>query len=228
MQYGNLVFNHFYLAETGRRYRSLAKIVQPSVEPVTLAQAKMHLRVEQEDEDEHIQGLIQAARTYCELRLDRCLIDTRLEMKLDTFPAGIELALPLPPFSPTPSRQAIEITFKNVQLQEISIVEAEPVLAPAPGTFIVNRAATPVMLTPNVNGYWPVTGPIRSAVTIRWWAGYGDTGLAVPKGIRHAMLMLVAHWYGNREAVSVTGSSVPTVPIGVDELLSTFSWGSYA
>lgn len=228
MQYGNLVFSHFYLGETGRRYRSLRKIVQPAVEPVSLAQAKKHLRVEHEDEDDYILGLLTAARQYCELRTDRCFIDTRLEMKLDTFPADLELPLPLPPFSPTAGRQDIEVKFLNVQLQELTVTEAEPVIVSSPGTFLVNRAATPVVLTPNVNGYWPVTGPIRSAVTIRWWAGYGDSGDKVPKGITHAILMLLGHWYLNREAVAVNIGNAPKVPMGVDELLSTFAWGSYA
>lgn len=226
MQYGNLVFNNYYVSETGRRYRSLQKIVPPAVEPVTLAEAKRHLRVEFEDDDDYIVGLITAARQYCELRLDRCLIDTRLEMKLDTFPSGWELPLPLPPFSPTVGRQEIEITFLNVQLQPLSVVEAEPTIVSTPGTFIANRASTPAMLTPNVNGYWPVTGPLRSAVTIRWWAGYGDGADKVPRGIRHACLMLLGHWYMNREAVAP--GSFGTVPLGVNELLSAFSWGSYA
>jgi uncharacterized phiE125 gp8 family phage protein len=113
-------------------------------------------------------------------------------------------------------------------LQELAVTEAVPVITSQPGTFLAHRASTPAVLTPNVNGYWPVTGPIRAAVTIRWWAGYGDSGLAVPKPIRHAILMLAAHWYGQREAVAVNIGNAPTVPYGVDELLSMFSWGSYA
>jgi uncharacterized phiE125 gp8 family phage protein len=228
VQYNNLVFTNFYLGETGRRYRSLQKIVQPIIEPVSLAELKAHVRVETEDEDAYLLGLIMAARQYCEQRIERCFVDTRLEMKLDTFPVGIELPLPMPPFSPTPGRQAIEVNYLNVTLQELAVTEAVPVITSQPGTFLAHRASTPAVLTPNVNGYWPVTGPIRAAVTIRWWAGYGDSGLAVPKPIRHAILMLAAHWYGQREAVAVNIGNAPTVPYGVDELLSMFSWGSYA
>lgn len=226
VQYNNLVFTNFYLGETGRRYRSLTKIVQPTVEPVTLAELKAHVHVEHEDEDAYLSGLVQAAREYCERRVDRCFVDTRLEMKLDTFPAGVELALPLPPFSPTAGRQGIEVSYLNVTLQELAVTEAVPVITSQPGTFLAHRSSTPAVLTPNVNGYWPVTGPIRAAVTVRWWAGYGDSGQAVPKAIRHAILMLAAHWFMNREAVAP--GSMGTVPLGVEELLSTFSWGSYA
>lgn len=226
MQYQNTVFNHIYLSETGRRYRSLKKIVQPTVEPVTLAELKLQCRVDHDAEDSLLAGLIQGAREYAELRLDRCLIDTRLEMKLDTFPASLELPLPLPPFSQTADKQQIEVRFLNVQLQELTVTEAQPVIVSMPGTFLANRAATPAVLTPNVNGYWPVTGPLRSAVTIRWWAGYGASGADVPRGIRHAVLALAAHWYLNREAVSTSG--LAKVPMLVDELLAAHTWGSYA
>lgn len=228
MQYNNLTFTNFYLGETGRRYRSLQRIVQPVVEPVSLVELKAHVRVETEDEDTYLLGLIMAARQYCETRIERCFVDTRLEMKLDTFPIGIELPLPMPPFSPTPSRQAIEVSYLNVTLQELAVTEAAPVITSQPGTFLAQRAATPAVLTPNVNGYWPVTGPIRAAVTVRWWAGYGDSGQAVPRPIRHAILMLAASWYAQREAIVVNGSTSPPVPYGVDELLSMYSWGSYA
>jgi len=226
VQYNNLTFTNFYLGETGRRYRSLKQLTAPTVEPVTLEEMKAHVRVDGNDEDAYLQGLITAARLYCEKRIDRCFIDTRLEMKLDTFPIGIELPLPLPPFSPTEGRQEIEVSYLNVTLQSLTVSEAEPVITSQPGTFLAQRDATPAVLTPNVNGYWPVTGPIRAAVTIRWWAGYGDTGSTVPKPIRHAILMLAGHWYLSREAVAP--GSMNTVPYGVDELLSMFSWGSYA
>jgi hypothetical protein len=226
VQYNNLTFTNYYLGETARRYRSLKRLTEPDVEPVTLAELKAHVHVEGEDENAYLQGLIVAARQYCERRIDRCFIDTQLEMKLDTFPIGIELPLPLPPFSPTEGRQEIEVSYLNVTLQSLTVSEAVPVITSQPGTFLAQRDSTPAVLTPNVNGYWPVTGPIRAAVTVRWWAGYGDGGNKVPVPIRHAMLMLAGHWYLNREAV--TPGSMGTVPYGVDELLSVFSWGSYA
>lgn len=226
MQYSNTVFTNYYLGETGRRYRSLTKLVQPVVEPVALSELKSHVRVEHEEEDDLLQGLIQAAREYAERRTERCFVDTRLEMKIDTFPIGAELPLPMPPFCPTATRQAVEVSYLNTTLQPITLTEAEPAIASMPGTYLVNRSATPAYLTPNVNGYWPVTGPIRAAVTVRWWAGYGASGASVPKGIRHAILMLAAHWYLNREAVAP--GSMGSVPYGVDELLSIHAWGAYA
>jgi len=227
--YNNLVFTNLYLGDTGRRYRSLKRITQPVVEPVTLRQLKQHLRIEHDAEDEYLLALIGAGRQYAEQRCDRCFIDTRLEMQTDTFPAAIELPLPMPPFSPTAGRQTIEVSYLNVALNRLTMVECEPSTGSNPGKFLAQRDASPAVLTPAVNGYWPVTGPVRSAVTIRWWAGYGPDATTTPKGVVHAIMMLAAHWFNNREAVTVAGGiTATTVPMGVDELLSIHSWGQYA
>ena len=229
MPYNNLVFTNLYLGDTGRRYRSLKRITQPVVEPVTLRQLKRHLRIEHDEEDEYLLSLIGAGRVYAETRCDRCFIDTQLEMQTDTFPAAIELPLPMPPFCQTQGRQAIEVTYLNAAMTRLSMVETEPAIGSNPGKFLAQRDSTPAILTPAVNGYWPVTGPVRSAVTIRWWAGYGPDATYCPKGVVHAILMLAAHWYNNREAVAVgSGISAASVPMGVEELLAAHSWGQYA
>lgn len=227
--YNNLVFTNLYLGDTGRRYRSLIRVTQPVVEPVTLRQFKQHLRIEHDDEDEYLIALIGAGRHYAETRCDRCFIDTQLEMQTDTFPAAIELPLPMPPFSRTPGRQTIEVSYLNVEMVRLKMDETQPAIGSNPGKFLAARDSTPAILTPAVNGYWPVTGPVRSAVTIRWWAGYGPDATTVPKGVVHAIMMLAAHWYNNREAVTVAGGiTATTVPMAVDELLSIHSWGQYA
>jgi len=58
---------------------------------------------------------------------------------------------------------------------------------------------------------------------ITWWGGYGEDGRSVPTQIRHAMLMLVAHWYDRREAGSVSRE----VEFGVHSLLDSCRWGTY-
>lgn len=222
----NFTFANIYLGGSTRRYRSLRRIVQPTVEPVSLAELKMHCRVDHNDEDDLLVGHIQAAREYAEQKTDRCLIDARLEMQLDRFPSEVEIRLPRPPFSPTAGRQTIEIQYLDTSLTLQSIYEAAPNLQSTGAQFLANRSASPAIITPNMNGYWPAVGPLRSAITIRWWAGYGDSPQAIPRGIRNAILALAAHWYLNREAVS--GGSFNRVPMLVDELLAIHSWGSYA
>jgi uncharacterized phiE125 gp8 family phage protein len=79
------------------RYRSLTVETPPAIEPVTLTEAKQHLRVDIADDDTYIEALIVAARQYAEEYLDRALISQQLAVRMDTFP--YEFELPRPPMA---------------------------------------------------------------------------------------------------------------------------------
>lgn len=65
------------------------KIINPPiVEPITLEEAKQHLRVDGNDDDLLIQSLIKQAREWCENFQNRKYITQTLEFVLDTFPNG--------------------------------------------------------------------------------------------------------------------------------------------
>ena len=70
------------------QYRSLTRTIEPVVEPVTLTQAKSHLRIQPDfqDDDDYIIHLIGAARRYAEDLTDRTFVDTQWTMVLDYFP----------------------------------------------------------------------------------------------------------------------------------------------
>lgn len=63
----------------------LARTVDPAVEPVTLAEAKLHLRTysSDTDEDDLISGLIAAAREWVEDYTGRALVEQRWSLALD-------------------------------------------------------------------------------------------------------------------------------------------------
>src|SRR5690606_27019629 len=65
---------------------------------------------------------------------------------------------------------------------------------------------------------WP---HIRFGSRITVTAVYGGT---VPDDVKHAILMLVAHWFQTREAI-VTGTIATSIPMGVDALLSNHRRG---
>jgi uncharacterized phiE125 gp8 family phage protein len=62
---------------------------------------------------------------------------------------------------------------------------------------------------------------------VTWWAGYGTSGASVPAAIRHAMLMLVGHWYDGSRSGVLTGSISKEIEFGVKSLLDSQRWGSY-
>lgn len=65
-------------------------------------------------------------------------------------------------------------------------------------------------------------------VMVRFRAGYGFTGEVDarrwegPAAIRHAILLMVGHLYGNRDAVTSSAARPEQLPLGVDALLSPF------
>jgi uncharacterized phiE125 gp8 family phage protein len=91
--------------------------------------------------------------------------------------------------------------------------------------YRVDRNSTPGVVRQLRAGTWPGNLDDQNAVTVTWWAGYGASGTSVPAAIRHAILMLVAHWYERRMAAdSMSGNEIP---YGVKSLLDSQRWGSY-
>lgn len=197
------------------QYRSLTRATPPAVEPVTVSEAKAHLRVDVSDDDAYIATLITAAREWCEQYLDRTLIDTQWTMRLDSFPYEIEL--PRPPIASAGTATAVTLTYTLGDDSTATLSSTQ---------YRVDRNSTPGVVRQLRAGTWPANLDDYNAVAVTWWAGYGSSGTSVPAAIRHAMLMLVAHWYENRNTVLVGSISKP-LEFAVESLLSSQKWGSY-
>jgi uncharacterized phiE125 gp8 family phage protein len=200
------------------QYRSLTRQTPPAVEPVTLAEAKAHLRVDTSDDDTYIGALITAAREWCEQYLDRTLVHTQWVMRFDKFPdSGIEpVELPRPPMVASGTATAVTVTFTQ---------EAGPTSTYSTAEYRVDRNATPGAILPIYGSTWTPHRQDDNAISVTWWGGYGATGASVPAAIRHAMLMLIGTWYERRAAADNAGGG--EVPFGVKSLLDSQRWGAY-
>lgn len=197
------------------RYRSLTTVTPPAVEPVTLSEAKAHIRVDTSEDDTYIGTLITAARQWVEQYVDKALVDQQLVMRLDAFPYEIEL--PRPPMVTSGTATAVTLTY-TLGDDTTAVLSASQ--------YRVDRNSTPGVVRQLRDGSWPANLDDYNAIAVTWWAGHGATGASVPAAIRHAMLMLIGHWYERRlvaDAVSAT-----EVPFGVRSLLDSQRWGSYA
>ena len=197
------------------QYRSLTRATPPAVEPVSVSEAKAHLRVDISDDDSYISTLITAAREWCEQYLDRTLINTQWTMRLDSFPYEIEL--PRPPIATSGTTTAVSLTYT---LGDDSTATLSTT------AYRVDRNSTPGVVRQLRAGTWPANLDDYNAVAVTWWAGYGASGTSVPAAIRHAILMLVGHWYESRSSV-LTGSISKEIEFGVKSLLDSQRWGSY-
>ena len=199
------------------KYNSVTRATGPAVEPLTVAEAKLHLRVDITDDDAYIGTLITAAREWVENYLDRTLITTQLILRAAEFPTE-ELELARPPMVASGTATAVVITYTLADTTTATLSTA---------LYRVDRTSTPGNVAPIINGTWP-SDVIEdaNAVAVTYWAGYGPTSASVPATIRHAMLMLIGHWYDRRSAV-LTGTISKAIEFAVESLLASNNWGQY-
>lgn len=183
----------------------LVQTVAPTTEPLTVAEAKQHLRVRHAAEDTLISGIISAARLMCETRLHKQLVTATWVMKMDTFPRGTVIRLPRPPLQSVTS-----VTY----LDELG---ASQTLSAS--YYDVDTYSLPGRICLRPEYSWPGTENGRAnAVTVTYVAGYGAAA-TIPPSVKSAMLLLIGHLYANREAV-VSGVTPMELPLAVDALLA--------
>jgi len=179
----------------------------PAVEPVTLTEAKAHLRVDTNAEDTLIQSLIMASRLHIEAALDLALITQTWRDKRDAWPRSRTLNLPL---RPVQSLTAVRVHVRDNEVQELDA-----------DAFILDGTANPARLVWRGTGTAPASSLAANGIEIDFVAGYGDAPSDVPQPIRQALLLLTAYWYENREPVEI-GAAATVVPGAVSELLSPY------
>lgn len=189
---------------------TLKLITAPATEPVTLAEAKVHLRCG-DGEDALLGVLIQAAREHAEHQIGRALITQTWERVIDAFPAA-EIELGMPPVS-----SVAQITYTDTAGTEQTMSAAD---------YSLDADTAPGWVLPAVNTEWPDTLDTASAVRVRFVCGYGAAS-AVPAAIKSWMLLRIGTLYKLREEV-VTGKSLAEIPGGyVDRLLDPYRvWGA--
>lgn len=179
----------------------------PTAEPVTLAEAKAHLRVDGTAEDTLVGSLIVTSRLHIEAALGLALITQAWSYFIDAWPAGPELALPL---RPVQSIAAVKLYAAD---ESVTVVPA--------GTYLLDGAATPARLVRSGSLAWPKPNRAANGIEVALVTGYGDAAADVPAPIRQAILLLVAHWHEHREPVEI-GAASATVPAMVSDLLQPY------
>lgn len=195
---------------------SLKLVTPPANEPISLVEAKAHLREDSSDQDDLIAIFIKAARQHAEKFLGRALIAQTWDLYLDAFPTEDDLGwieIPLPPLIGV---DGVFYVDGNGDEQEFSVASYNVV-----GTHGRDNVRARVELTSS--GAWPTTSDTTNAVRIRFTAGYQDTSVspvedAVDDDIRAAILLILGSFYANREQV-VIGQTATVLPWGAVELM---------
>lgn len=182
--------------------------------PVSLDEIKAHLRIEIDDEDDLLLIYLAAAVS----RLDgpngltgHALMTQKWEQSFSGFPSsGSRIRLDV---GPVQSVESIDYYDENGDPQTID---------PAGYAVFMDDDGSFVQL---LNGStWPKTSTRNDAVTITYLAGLSDTGDDLPAEIKQAILLLVGHFYENREptaGAAMSGLSFE-LPLAVNWLLSSY------
>jgi uncharacterized phiE125 gp8 family phage protein len=169
----------------------------PAVEPVLVAEAKAHLRLDDDNEEELIGALIAAARVAVETEIRRVLIAQSWRAIVETLsPDSVIL-----PVTPALSVEAVRAVDASAAATVLDADDYE--FDAADGSISIDR----------------VTGAVRYEIDFS--AGYGSSGIDVPQPLRQAIRLLVTHWYENRSAV-VLGDDPTATPLGYRELVAPY------
>jgi uncharacterized phiE125 gp8 family phage protein len=185
---------------------ALLTLVTPAAPIVTLAEARKHCRVEGfTDDDAYLESLVAVATAHIGGKdgwLGRAIGTQTWSLKLCGFPSGI-LSLPLPPLQSVTS-----ITY----LDEGGVSQTYT-------GFRVFGVGGNGYILPAFEDVFPVALDAPESVTVTFVAGFA------PTPVKHAVLLMVGHWYENREDASV--AKISRMPLAVDALLMPYrNWGS--
>jgi uncharacterized phiE125 gp8 family phage protein len=188
---------------------TLSEVSAPAQEPLTLKQAKDHLRVDVDDDDELIAILIRAARGYVETFTHRALLAQTWDLKLDGFPCDRPWYLPK-----APTIAVVSITYIATDGTSTPWTLYQTDLPSGP-------KAAQARIAPIYAGYYPSTRWTLNAVVVRFTAGYGTAASSVPAELLAAMKLLIGHWYERREPVNI-GNLVTSIPLSAESLMWPF------
>lgn len=190
------------------------RVVEPPEPIVTLEDARRHLAELPEEDEAYVEGLILAATTWIDGPtgwLGRALGIQTLEYAMEDFHSDADGYIHLP-FSPVLELLSIRVRASAENFDTIPPPEYE---IDAGGVY-------------PLSGAWPFVSGRNQRVIIRYRVGCAKSSgtpavwvANVPEPIRFAILLLVAHWYRNREAV-VIGQSAVNLPFAVDALLQPY------
>lgn len=216
-----------------------------TIEPVTLAEAKQHARIEYPDDDALVAALITSARRYAETALKSALLKQQWVLYMDSFPVaggyynpavrqiwaslgGMPSGLtPMPGFVPNSTGVIMIPHPPLISIDAVQYYDTAGVFQTFASSLYSVSLGMVGRIQPEYGKVWPLARPTIDAVQVTFTCGRGATAATVEENVKAAMKLAIAHWYENREWINI-GNIPTTVPNTVDALLSPSDPGIYA
>jgi uncharacterized phiE125 gp8 family phage protein len=176
----------------------------PATEPISVADLKAHLRIDSTADNAALASMITTARLQIEAALALALITQHWTWTFDRWPNRASVELPISPV------QSI-LNFTVQRGDDLLTVPSSACILD--GNGIAARLIT--------KDGWPSPSVAANGIQIKFIAGFGPTPADVPAPLRHAVLLLAAHWYGHRDTSGTCGTIAPS-PAAVEHLLAPF------
>jgi hypothetical protein len=184
-------------------HHNLQVLLPPSSEPITIAEARAHSRIDLATENAVVQGMITAARTEIEAYLRCPLLPTTYRLFLDEWPATTDkgwwdgtrdgsiystqpayIEIPMPPLR----------SVTHVKTYD----DSDAATTWAASNYFVDTVSQPGRLVRRTGATWPTTTRVANGIEIQFIAGHAGTPASLPAPIIAATQMLTAHLFENR------------------------------
>ena len=203
-------------------------VTAPASYPVPLQVAKLHAKIETNDDDAYVSLLIASATEHVEREIGQALVNRTYRLFMDAWPtdkgaddwwdgeregsisellalgAKSEITLPYPPL----------YSVTHIKTYD----DADVATTFAAANYFVDTVSQPGRVALRTGATWPVPVRLTNGIEVQWVAGYGADWNSTPEAIRTAILLLFAHWYENREPV-ISGATAAQVPASIDRII---------
>lgn len=198
-------------------------LTAPTVDPLSITEVKLHLRVDFADDDVLIGLLITAVRQYCEHLTARSLCTQKWALVMDCFPGSLGYASNWGQPNSLPGNAVLLEKGPVQSIDSITYIDmASATQTMASSDYVADMSGQLTRITPRFGKIWPIALPQIASATINFTAGYG-VAAAVPEGLKSWMKLRIGTLYENREEV-ISGRSVSIVALPfVDRLLDAYT-----
>lgn len=193
---------------------ALRVVTAPTGTLISLDDAKAQLRVDHDDEDDLIAALILAAQNQIEALTQRRYLPQTIEWVCDSW--CDRMVLPIAPGSDCSKIAIASVKYTDLQSEQQTL---------DPATMYWSRPAGPTLaIARQWFAVWPWLGDGAERVVVR--ISITSEAEDAPDAVKHAMRLLISHWYRNRDAVVGVDNrdSSTAMPFGVEELLVGERW----